>query len=878
MTSFRSALARGGGLALAAAGAVVLAYQVQLPIDVPATGWLSAATFEDFYPAEGGFRWSRGRGRIVIPDPGPGVTGVVEADVVGWRPRPQAPPLVVMEAEGARTESRPSREGQTLALPVVTRGAWRSDLEIVLKSETFRPGPQDPRSLGVRVRGVRFVPEGSVVRPRRPPLAAPLVAGAVVLLLFASLVRLGARAEHARWLGWGVVAAAGVGYAIARPVAAGLSTPMLVASAALALVVLVAPAAARAVSTAAGASLRAWARGARATLAWPMLVTLAAGAAAMVAADRGHPVLDLDVGSGRESAVARNFGAFDAAGGATFRQALRGAALDLRDFGAGDWTVAVTAALGEAPRALPVVRVGGAEAEATLGEGWSATVVRARASGWWRSGLAVEFPAARDGLDLRIDRVRVDRARSWPAPRTVTLLLGAALFVAAAWGAAGLPPGAGQAAAAVVLAAEAVAVALEPEVTVPFTATFCAAAALGSALAAVLAGAVQVARERGRSAMPPPVAVASATMAFLAFFAAAAFPLYRGGHFGFHTQIAEEIWQGRFLLYYLPYPGSMLSRQAQWGDIIVPHPALFHTLVAPLAGLPPPWFHLGVKVVLALWLAGIVVVASALATAARGAAAGAWAGALAAGLVPGFQMLGLGHLMTILGCFSMAAALGFLILGFGRLRERRVWLTAVALLALCFLSYTAGLLFASFALAVALPLAWRAQPADARALAAVGLAAAAVAFLLYYVNWTWPFLSQSVPRMLHGSGAPDSGGTPVLKRLLALPHKLDYSYGSVLIPVLGLAGLARARAMRGWPLLLGWAAVLPVFCAADLFFNLLLKHHYFTVVPVAVGGGLGLAGLAERGPAGRVSAGVLLGLALLLGLQTALDAALGRIP
>jgi len=146
------------------------------------------------------------------------------------------------------------------------------------------------------------------------------------------------------------------------------------------------------------------------------------------------------------------------------------------------------------------------------------------------------------------------------------------------------------------------------------------------------------------------------------------------------------------------------------------------------------------------------------------------------------------------------------------------------------------------------------------------------------MQWTWPFLSQSVPRILHGSGAPEGGGTPVLRRLLTLPHKLNYSYGSALIPVLGLAGLARARALRGWPLLRAWAAVLPVFSVADLFFNLLLKHHYFTAAPVAVGGGLLLAALARRGAVGRVSAGVLLGLALMLGLQTALDAALGRIP
>jgi hypothetical protein len=75
-----------------------------------------------------------------------------------------------------------------------------------------------------------------------------------------------------------------------------------------------------------------------------------------------------------------------------------------------------------------------------------------------------------------------------------------------------------------------------------------------------------------------------------------------------------------------------------------------------------------------------------------------------------------------------------------------------------------------------------------------------------------------------------------------------------------------------------WAAVLPAFSVADLFFNLLLKHHYFTTVPVAAGAGLLLASLARRGAAGRVAAGVLLALAVALGVQTALDTALGRIP
>jgi hypothetical protein len=866
-------------LALAAAVGVGLAYQVQLPVEMPASGALSILSFEGFYPGEGGYRWSRGRGRIVFRDPGPGVRARVAADIAGWRPRGQEPPRVVLEAAGARVEARPSRQGQTVTLPAVTGGWWRSDLELSVQAETFRPGPQDPRPLGVRVQSVRFVPEGPILWPRRPPLEAPLVAALTALLFSGALLRLGTPPPRVRRLGVGLVTVLALGYAFARPYAAWSSMPLLAAAFILTLAAHVMPTAVRVVAQAAAASVRAWTRGARwAALGWPALALALAGTVAVSVAHRARPMLDVDVGSGREGTRARNLGVFDSAGGATFRPAMRGAALDLHDFGSGDWSVAVTAALGGDSHRLVLARAGGAEVEAVLGEAWTTTPLHARAPGGWRAGLVLEFPAGSDSSDLRIDRVRIQRGASWPAVRTVALIVLAALLVGVSLGAVGLSPSACLVAGTAVVAAEAMALAFDPVVTIPFAPTFCAIAAVGSALAAVLAGVAAIARERGGAVVPPPAALAAAAVGFVCFFTTTAFPLYRGGHFGFHSQIAEQIWQGRFLLYYLPYPGSMLSRQAQWGDIIVPHPALFHTLVAPLAALPVAWFALAVKLVLAMWLAGIVLVAAMLATAAGGPSAGAWTAALAAGLVPFYQLLGLGHLMTILGCFAMAAAMGYLILRFDRLPQRWTWLTAVSLLSFCFLAYTAGLLFAAFAIAAALPFAVRRDPSTVRALAAAGMAAAAVAFLLYYVHWSWPFLSQSVPRILHGSGAPEGGGTPVLRRLLALPHKLDYSYGSALIPVLGLAGLARARALRGWPLLLAWAAVLPVFSVADLFFNLLLKHHYFTAAPVAVGGGLLLASLTRRGAPGRVSAGVLLGLALLLGLQTALDAALGRIP
>ena len=80
-------------------------------------------------------------------------------------------------------------------------------------------------------------------------------------------------------------------------------------------------------------------------------------------------------------------------------------------------------------------------------------------------------------------------------------------------------------------------------------------------------------------------------------------------------------------------------------------------------------------------------------------------------------------------------------------------------------------------------------------------------------------------------------------------------------------------------LLLAWAAILPVFMVLDLSFNFLLKHHYFTMVPVAVGGGVLLARIAERGRWGRVAVAVAATRRLaLLGARVGLDAATGRIP
>jgi hypothetical protein len=372
--------------------------------------------------------------------------------------------------------------------------------------------------------------------------------------------------------------------------------------------------------------------------------------------------------------------------------------------------------------------------------------------------------------------------------------------------------------------------------------------------------------------------LAAVGLGFVGWLTAAAYPLYRGGNFLFHSNIAEEIWKGRFWIYYLPFPGSMLSRQAQWGNILVPHPCLEQTLLAPLAALPQPWFHFSEKAVVSLWLAGMAWVAARLAATA-GQRAATLAAVVAATLVPGYQLLGLGHLMTVLGCLGGTLALAFLALRLPRLAEAPVAWALVGFLTFAFLSYFAALLFSGLALGLVLALLARAEPRLARRLLWATAGGATLAFLLYYIHWALPFLAQSVPRILGGSAArPSESATPILSRLLLQPGKLGYSYGSAWIPLVGLAGLSLLPRGSTRMVVACWAAVLPVVSGLDVFFNFLLKHHYFVMVPVASGCGLVLARIAEHGRLGRATALLLVLLLAVLGLDTAYAVAVGQIP
>jgi 4-amino-4-deoxy-L-arabinose transferase-like glycosyltransferase len=284
-----------------------------------------------------------------------------------------------------------------------------------------------------------------------------------------------------------------------------------------------------------------------------------------------------------------------------------------------------------------------------------------------------------------------------------------------------------------------------------------------------------------------------------------------------------------------------------------------------------------VKVLLALWLAGLALCAAILARRWGGSRAAVLAGAALPLIPASYQIVGLGHLMTLLGCFATAVALTFVTLRLGRLSERSSWWGAAALLGAALLSYFAAVPF--LVVMLGLTLLWlyrRGERSIARNLLDAGLTGAGIAFALYYVNWAWPFLSESVPALMARGGTANEGSA--LSRLLLQPSKLDYTFGTLAVPLLAAVGLGWR--VRGddryvlWP----WMALLPIVSLLDVRFNFLLKHHYFTMVPVALGLGL----LIARGSSGSrvwqiASAAGLVGL-LLLATRLAADTAFGRIP
>lgn len=786
---------------------VVLAYRFPAVIEIDLGRSLEGALGSSgFFDAEGDYRWSRGRSEIVFPDPGARSPVRLELILSGFRPPGSAPPRVAIEASGRSLTLSPSRRIETYGLETSTSGVWSSTTRVQVRSDTFTPGAGDERALGVRVHRARLILDG----PALPPLKQVLASGGAAAVLALCLGAPGATA-------FGLLL--GLGFLFFRFYAATLAPGLAVGALTAALVFRLLPGLARfavEISRGFGRSLLDGARALRSRLLVPVACLL------LLATTAGYalrPRFELGLGTGVAEPILHRFEGFDRdRDGVLFRAALPGASIDLRDFGASSsWAVTITSSP-EADSAFETRRV---ELEAPP---WG-----------WRSGQVLRFPGLVPGRGIRIAQVEVDRGRSFPPLRVLVLVLASAAVFVAAFGACGLLPRSALALGSLFAALAVLGIACAPVFFVPFLGLV-TLAALASLLAASLA--------RSLLSSVSGAGLAIATASFCLWFLATASPLYSGGHFAYHTSVAEEIWQGKFFLYYFPGPDNMLSHQPQWGNMTVPHPSLYHTVTSPLALLPREWFHLGTKLFLALLLFAVALSSSLVAEAAGGRRAGVYAAGATAAFPTGWQLLGLGHLMTIFGTFAAAVALGYVALVETRLSRRREWLRALALVAFAFLSYTGSLLFASIALAFASVALHRAEPGLAKSLGRLLLAGWGLALALYYIHWVAPFFRDTIPSMLGGAGS--DRGIDWTARLGLIPGKLSYTFGFWGVPLAGLWGLTRAEGAPRRVLLYGWALSLPLFSVLDLAFNFLLKHHYFSFPVVAVGMGLTLRRLEGK--------------------------------
>jgi hypothetical protein len=526
---------------------------------------------------------------VSIPGPGPSAASSSTSPSPLWRPRGQPLPGVDLDAEGARARGHPPR-AQTVTLETIAPRTWRRRrVHAGVAGGTSRAAP----TRGAWACGLHEVRLDAVgVEPGLPPLRAGAV-GAGRGGGGGTALRLGAPIAAARAAGFALAVLLGFTHLFARAYAVLLlrwprSPP--------ALPLAVAPCCHPPRPPALDVAWRAARRLARAVGAltpWP-----AALIAAVALAPRGSRTPPLPYWTSTWAAAAKTYArgllAYDAEGPVSLRHAERRGARPARPRrrrrGASRWSGPPI----QAPRCPP------ARERAALGPAWTRRPCR-------RPHAGAGGPAAprlrRRGRGAEAGSRPHRARRSLPAPRVALALGAAGVLLALSFAAAGVRRSAAAAGLALVLAG-ALALFRDPLLARCWPCAgppFVAAGALLAAVSAAL-------NERTGVSLPAGV-VAACVAGFVAWLAAPLTPLYRGGHFVFHSSIAEEIWQGRLLHYALPYPGSMLSQQVQWGNIVVPHPCLFHVVAAPLAALPRPLFYTAVKAALALWLASMAAAA-----------------------------------------------------------------------------------------------------------------------------------------------------------------------------------------------------------------------------------------------------------------------------
>jgi len=170
---------------VAAAGAMVVAYQSRPGIHLTMDRRLPEGV-SGLYPVERqkktGFAWSGGSVRLKFAHVDRRAGWACRADVINWRSPEAGPARVRVRSNGAELLDQQVGEAvASLAFALPADPASRV-LDVVIDvSPTFRPGPQDPRELGLAFDEISCEPaDGSTVWPANAVVARSAAAAAAV--------------------------------------------------------------------------------------------------------------------------------------------------------------------------------------------------------------------------------------------------------------------------------------------------------------------------------------------------------------------------------------------------------------------------------------------------------------------------------------------------------------------------------------------------------------------------------------------------------------------------------------------------------------------------------------------------------------------------
>ena len=334
-----------------------------------------------------------------------------------------------------------------------------------------------------------------------------------------------------------------------------------------------------------------------------------------------------------------------------------------------------------------------------------------------------------------------------------------------------------------------------------------------------------------------------------------------------HTRWMRTFLQHDFRALY--FPSDLSSGPKEWGlGILIPKSPLFYAMLAPFTLLP---LAIGTVLKLCVGLLDVITVVFVFAILKRiGMGTAGIVAALLYTVTPlSYLALSYGNYPTIFAQFLTIAAFALLLFAEQRLDHIGVFILFTFILTLSLLAYPVVAVF-NMCVLVAFGLwRWR-QETNTREkrrallIPASAILAALLAFVSYYIQYVRVTL-QSV-RTLGTSTAASRGytegglrGAPwhittVIAKNIEVGNLLVLLAVAIAGVVLWHRTLPDNEGRRTWQFLLLWVLIMPVFTLADAYVDLLLKPLFYTMVPVALFGGVTVVWFWRRGRIGQAAA------------------------